>query len=66
MNYDALIQAITTVGFPTIMSLILLYFLIEEKKDHKVEMTELRNVIAQNNEVLASLKQLIEDKLKWI
>lgn len=64
MNYDALIQAITTVGFPTIMSLILLYFLIEEKKDHKVEMTELRNVIAQNNEVLASLKQLIEDKLK--
>ena len=64
MNYDALIQAITTVGFPIIMALILLYFLIEEKKDHKVEMTELRNVIAQNNEVLASLKQLIEDKLK--
>ena len=64
MNYDALMQAIATVGFPIIMALILLYFLIEEKKDHKVEMTELRNVIAQNNEVLASLKQLIEDKLK--
>ena len=64
MNYDALMQAITTVGFPIIMALILLYFLIEEKKDHKIEMTELRNVIAQNNEVLASLKQLIEDKLK--
>ena len=64
MDYDALIQAITTVGFPIIMALILLYFLIEEKKDHKIEMTELRNVIAQNNEVLASLKQLIEDKLK--
>ena len=65
MEYtDIIIQAIATVGFPIIMALILLYFLLEEKKDHKQEMTELRNVIAQNNEVLASLKQLIEDKLK--
>ena len=64
MDYDGLIQVISTLGFPIIMSLILLYFLIQEKEDHKKEMIELKNVIAQNNEVLAGLKQLIEDKLK--
>ena len=62
-NIDIILQAIATVGFPIIIALILLYFLLEEKKDHKEEMTELRDVIAQNNEVLASLKQLIEDKI---
>ena len=66
MDYDGLIQVISTLGFPIIMSLILLYFLIQEKEDHKKEMIELKNVIAQNNEVLAGLKQLIEDKLKWL
>lgn len=64
MDYEAIIQLISTLGFPVIMALILLYFLIQEKEDHKKEMTELREVIARNNEVLASLKQLIEDKLK--
>lgn len=61
---DIIVQVISTVGFPVVMALILLYFLIEEKKDHKEEMSELKEVIAKNNEILAGLKQLIEDKLK--
>ena len=65
MEYaDVVVQVISTVGFPVVMALILLYFLIEEKKDHKEEMSELKEVIAKNNEILAGLKQLIEDKLK--
>lgn len=65
MEYsEVIIQTISTIGFPIVMALILLYFLIEEKKDHKEEMNELKEVISKNNEVLASLKQLIEDKLK--
>ena len=65
MEYtDLIVQVISTVGFPIVMALILLYFLVEEKKDHKQEMSELKEVISRNNEVLASLKQLIEDKLK--
>ena len=67
MEYaDLIVQVISTVGFPIAMSLIMFYFLQKEQENHKEEMLELRNVIAQNNEVLASLKQLIEDKLKWI
>ena len=65
MEYAELItQVISTVGFPIAMSLIMFYFLQKEQENHKEEMLELKNVIAQNNEVLASLKQLIEDKLK--
>jgi hypothetical protein len=31
---------------------------------HKQEMNDLRDVIAKNNEILAGLKQLIEDRVK--
>lgn len=63
-NVDLITQIISTVGFPIAMCLIMFYFLHKEQENHKEEMLELRSVIAQNNEVLASLKQLIEDKLK--
>lgn len=63
-NVDIFIQAVTTIGFPAVMCVIILLFLNKEQESHKEEMNELRSVISQNNEVLASLKQLIEDKLK--
>ena len=63
-NVDLIIQAISTVGFPIAMCVIMFWFLNKEQESHKAEMLDLKNVIAQNNEVLASLKQLIEDKLK--
>lgn len=65
MEYaEVITQVISTVGFPIAMSLIMFYFLHKEQEDHKEEMKELREVISQNNEVLASLKQLLADKLK--
>lgn len=64
MDYEVLIQAVSTIGFPIVMCGGMFWFLTKEQALHKEEMLELRNVIAQNNEVLASLKQLIEDKLK--
>ena len=63
-HLDIVIQAIATVGFPAAMCIIMFYFLNKEQESHKVEMNDLKSVISQNNEVLASLKQLIEDKLK--
>lgn len=65
MEYvDVITQVVSTVGFPIAMSLIMFYFLNKEQETHKQEMNELKDVIAQNNEVLASLKQLLADKLK--
>ena len=63
-NLDLIMQAIGTIGFPIVMTLIMFYFLNKEQATHKAEMNELKDVIAGNNEVLAQLKQLIEDKLK--
>ena len=64
MDYEMLIQSVSTIGFPIVMCGVMFWFLNKEQETHKEEMLALRNVIAQNNEVLASLKQLIEDKLK--
>lgn len=61
---DIIVQAITQVGFPIAMCILMFWFLNKEQATHKDEMNELKEVIAKNNEVLASLKQLIEDKLK--
>ena len=63
-NMDLIMQAIGTIGFPIVMTLIMFYFLNKESENHKAEMNELKDVIAGNNEVLAQLKQLIEDKMK--
>lgn len=63
-NLDLIMQAIGTIGFPIVMTLIMFYFLNKEQENHKAEMNELKDVIAGNNEVLAQIKQLIEDKLK--
>ena len=51
------------VGFPIVFCILLFWYLREETKNHKDEVTELKSVISENNAILASLKQLIEDKL---
>ena len=63
MDYDVIINAVSTIGFPIVMCGIMFWFLNKEQENHKAEMLALKDVIARNNEVLASLKQLIEDKL---
>lgn len=63
-DVSLIIQAISTVGFPIVMCGIMFWFLWKEQENHKAEMLSLKEVISENNEVLASLKQLIEDKLK--
>lgn len=65
MEYaDIVVQIISTVGFPIAMCVLMFWFLHTEQETHKAEMLELKDVINKNNEVLAALKQLIEDKLK--
>lgn len=63
MEINEILTAITTVGFPIVFCLLLFWYLREETKNHKDEVSELKAVISENNSILAGLKQLIEDKL---
>lgn len=63
MEFADILTAISTIGFPIVCCLLLFWYLREETNSHKNEMNDLKEVISKNNEVLASLKQLIEDKL---
>lgn len=63
MDYEVIINAVSTIGFPIVMCGIMFWFLNKEQETHKEEMLALKDVISKNNEILASLKQLIEDKL---
>lgn len=63
MEINEILTAITTVGFPIVFCLLMFWYLREETQNHKEEVNELKSVIAENNSILASLKQLIEDRL---
>lgn len=63
MQFPDILSAISTVGFPIVFCILLFWYLREETKNHKEEVLDMKNVIAENNAILASLKQLIEDKL---
>lgn len=63
MDFTDLLTAISTIGFPIVCCLLLFWYLREETNSHKEEISELKSVISENNTILASLKQLIEDKM---
>lgn len=63
MEFPDILSAISTIGFPIVACIMLFYFLRTESENHKSEVADLKNVISENNTILASLKQLIEDKL---
>ena len=53
--------AISTVGFPIVCTLMMGYLLIEEQKNHKEEMNQLKDAINSNTIVMTELKQYLED-----
>lgn len=56
-----IITAISTVGFPIVCTLMMGYLLIEEQKNHKEEMNQLKDAINSNTIVMTELKQYLED-----
>lgn len=57
------LSAISTVGFPIGACVMLFVYMNKESERHREETKELKEVISENNVILAGLKQLIEDKL---
>jgi len=60
---DEIVTAISTVGFPIVCTLILLYLLVKENEQHKEEMISIKDTIQNNTIVLTELKQLLNDLL---
>lgn len=60
---DEIVTAISTVGFPIVCTLILLYLLVKENEQHKEEMSSIKDTIQNNTIVLTELKQLLNDLL---
>ena len=58
---NEIIQAISTVGFPIVCSILLGYLLLTEQKNHKEEMIQLKDAINSNTIIMSELKQLLED-----
>lgn len=63
MDVSSWTSVISTIGFPIAACCAIFYMMNKEREDHKNEITTLKDVISNINETLASLKQLIEDKL---
>lgn len=63
MDFNNIVQAIGTLGFPIVMCCVIFFYLNAERKDHKEEMNSLKDVLSDTKNVIAELKQLIEDKL---
>lgn len=57
---NEIIQAISSVGFPIVCSVLLGYLLLTEQKNHKEEMNQLKDAINSNTMIMVELKTLIE------
>jgi len=64
MEFETIISAISTVGFPIAATLILGYLLLQEQKNHKEETESLKDAINSNTIIMTELKQLLQDYYK--
>lgn len=63
MDTQNIVDLITSVGFPIAACCAIFYMMNKEREDHNNEVDSLKGVIADINETLSALKQLIQDKL---
>ena len=57
---NEIIQAISSVGFPIVCSLLMGYLLLTEQRNHKEEMNQLKDAINSNTMIMVELKTLLE------
>lgn len=61
-NYNTIITSISTVGFPIVITLIMIYVVYIMNKNHKDETNELRKSIENNTLAITQLIELIHNK----
>lgn len=61
-NYNLIIQSITTVGFPIVTSLIMMYLVYTQNKTHKEEMSEVVKALENNTIAITHLADILTTK----
>lgn len=64
MNGSDVINAISTVGFPIVMCLLLLYVLFKQNEEHKEEMNKMNESLANNTLAIQRLTDILEGRDK--
>ena len=62
MNGSDVINAISTVGFPIVMCLLLLYVLYKQNEEHKEEMNKMNESLANNTLAIQHLADILEGR----
>ena len=61
-TYNTIIQSISIVGFPIVVSLIMMYIVYSQNKTHKEEMDEIRKSIENNTIAITHLTDILTTK----
>ena len=59
MDVQAIIQAVSTLGFPIVMCAALLYYLNLERESHKEEMESMKGALDRNTVIMTELKEML-------
>ena len=60
MDYDIIMQAITTVGFPIVVCAALFWYIYKKDEQHQKEVEALRQTITENTYIIHEVKELIK------
>ncbi len=63
-NYNFVIQAISSVGFPIVMTLIMVYILYKVENNHSEEMQEVMKSLENNTLAITKLTERLEGFIK--
>ena len=60
MDYELIINAITTVGFPIVVCAALFWYINKQNENHKQETEALRKTVEENTTIIHEVKELIK------
>ena len=58
MEIDAIVSAVSTVGFPSVCGAAIFWYLYQEQKSHKDEMNAVTKALQEHTLILSELKEL--------
>ena len=62
MDLNVLLQAITTVGFPIAMCLLLFWYIRKQSESHKSEIDKLSEAVNNNTLIIQRLTDILDRK----